>query len=95
VAKNELAPGQSRVGFAWNTKIREPYPAMLRDRDGHIELVIPFDSSIDELERGTSATSSSGETTQTSSALTTRFRTSTGSGTLTGSCVWSESGALG
>lgn len=51
MAKNELAPGQSRVGFAWDAKIREPYPAMLCDRDGRIELVIPFDSNIDELER--------------------------------------------
>lgn len=43
MAKNDLLPGQSRVGYAWDPKIMDPYPAMLRDSEGRIELVIPFD----------------------------------------------------
>ncbi len=48
---NELRPGDSRVGWAWDNKIREPFPAMLRDVESQIELVIPFDESDDALER--------------------------------------------
>lgn len=51
MAANELTPGQSRIGYAWDRKITDPYPAMLRDRAGRIELVVPYDSSVDELER--------------------------------------------
>lgn len=51
MAKNKLEAGQSRIGYAWDGKISEPYPAMLRDRNGRIELVVPFDSTVEPLRR--------------------------------------------
>lgn len=51
MAKNELRAGHSRIGFAWDADSRDPYPAMLRDRDGRIELVIPIDDADDVLRR--------------------------------------------
>lgn len=47
---NELVPRQSRIGFAWDESVTEPYAAMLRDHEGRIELVIPYDSSNEILE---------------------------------------------
>jgi hypothetical protein len=41
----------SRVGYAWDRKVAEPYPAMLRDTGDRLELVIPFDSTDAVLER--------------------------------------------
>ncbi|ROS21799.1 hypothetical protein [Cellulomonas sp. PhB150] len=51
MAQNDLAPGQSRVGYAWDPKIVDPYPAMLRDIDGRIELVLPYDRGDQRLRR--------------------------------------------
>lgn len=51
MSRNELSPAQCRIGFAWDRKLTEPYPAMLRDREGHLELVVPFDSSVEALRR--------------------------------------------
>lgn len=51
MAKNELQAGHSRIGFAWDADRSDPYPAMLRDRDGRIELVIPIDDADDVLRR--------------------------------------------
>jgi len=51
VGSNKLEPTDSRVGWAWDAKVKTPYPAMLRDRDGQVELVIPFDGSDQTLDR--------------------------------------------
>lgn len=48
---NQLEPTDSRVGWAWDAKVATPYPAMLRDREGQVELVIPYDSSDEALNR--------------------------------------------
>lgn len=48
---NQLDSADSRVGWAWDEKIRTPYPAMLRDHRGQVELVIPYDSSDEALDR--------------------------------------------
>lgn len=48
---NQLESADSRVGWAWDQKITTPYAAMLRDYHGQIELVIPYDSSDEALDR--------------------------------------------
>ncbi|MFT4262923.1 MAG: hypothetical protein QM572_06060 [Nocardioides sp.] len=51
MAKNDLKLGESRVGYAWDPKIAEPYPAMLRHSDSGVELVVPFESEHAVLQR--------------------------------------------
>ncbi|UYM07519.1 ApeA N-terminal domain 1-containing protein [Solicola gregarius] len=48
---NDLASGDSRVGWAWDAKLTTPYVAMLRDREHQVELVIPYDPSDEALHR--------------------------------------------
>jgi hypothetical protein len=48
---NQLESLDSRVGWAWDEKVTTPYPAMLRDHRGQVELVIPYDSSDEVLDR--------------------------------------------
>ena len=51
MSKNDLESTDSRVGWAWDAKNTELYPAMLRDTANQIELVIPYDSSDEVLDR--------------------------------------------
>lgn len=44
MTKNNLELGESRVGYAWDAKIAEPYPAMLRHTPSGVELIVPFES---------------------------------------------------
>lgn len=48
---NQLDSADSRVGWAWDAKVTTPYAAMLRDRESQVELVIPYDSSDEVLDR--------------------------------------------
>lgn len=48
---NGLTPGDSRVGFVWNEQWADAYPAMLQDRGGQIQLVVPYRSDDARLAR--------------------------------------------
>ncbi len=47
MTSNHLEAGDSRVGYAWDEKIQEPYPAMLENRNEQIDLVVPFQEDDD------------------------------------------------
>lgn len=51
MSRNQLESADSRVGWAWDAKQQTPYPAMLRDHANQIELVIPYNSSDEVLDR--------------------------------------------
>lgn len=51
LSRNQLESADSRVGWAWDAKQQAPYPAMLRDLANQIQLVIPYDSSNEALDR--------------------------------------------
>lgn len=51
MSRNDLDSSDSRVGWAWDAKQRTPYAAMLRNYGNQIELVIPYDSTDNVLER--------------------------------------------